>query len=418
LATLSANPTPQAIAQMSIKYPQLSEGFKRSYDMLAPEQKQARLSATVPVYAAALNGQPGVAADLLDRQADSLKNSGREQEAEQTRAFATLFRDQPESAKQTAGLLLSAVMGPDKFVETFGQLGQEQRAAELQPLTVREAVAKAATAEVTAANAPELARIEVAQKGAAAKIEQFKAREEELRAAYAPQRVKIEVEKLGADLGLTQAQIRQAQASAAASRASADASRASQQAAKAQADMARAGLLPPDKRAEAEAKIRQEYNTQTKNFQSVRESFRRVKSSENTPAGDISLVFGFMKMLDPDSAVREGEYATAENSAGIPTRVQNVYNRALTGKRLEPKQVAEFQSQARALYMAAQQQEQTVRNGLSRVATGYGLNTNNIFFEDAAPPTPAPTPTPTPAAKPPTKAEIDAALNKYLPKKP
>jgi hypothetical protein len=418
LATLSANPTPQAIAQMSIKYPQLSEGFKRSYDMLAPEQKQARLSATVPVYAAALNGQPAVAADLLDRQAESLKNSGREQEAEQIRAFATLFRDQPESAKETAGLLLSAVMGPDKFVETFGQLGQEQRAAELQPLTVREAVAKTTTAEVTAANAPQLARIEVAQKGAAAKIEQFKAREEELRAAYAPQRVKIEVEKLGADLGLTRAQIGQAAAAAAASRASAAASSASAQAARATAERERIGLLPPDKRAEAEAKLRAEYSKETKVFQDVRESYRRVNVSEDNAVGDLALIFGFMKMLDPGSVVREGEFATAQNAAGVPERVQSLYNRALRGERLTASQRAAFKGQAKQVFGAAQQQEQTVRAGLSRVATGYGLDTKNIFFEDAATPTPAPTPTPTPAAKPPTKAEIDAALNKYLPKKP
>jgi hypothetical protein len=414
LAQLSANPTTQAIAQMSIKYPQLSEGFKRSYDMLAPEQQQTRLSSAVPVYAAAMNGQSGVAADLLDRQADALKNSGNEREAQQTRAFATMFRDQPDMAKQTAGLLLSSVMGPDKFVETFGKLGAEARATELQPTAVREAEAKATTAEVTAKNAAELARIEVAQKGASAKLEQFKAKEEELRAAYAPQRVKLEVEKLGADLGLTKAQIGQAQASAMSSRASAAASNAATQASKAQADMAKAGLLPPDKRAEAEAKIRKEYSDQTKVFQTVREAKRRVDASLPNGVGDISLLFNYMKMLDPDSVVKETEFAKAENASGVPERIRNLYNKALQGDMLNDSQRKTFRVQVDSLYKAAEQQENTVRAGLTRVATGYGLDTKNIFFEDskptAAPPAPA-------AAKQPTKAEIDAALNKYLPKK-
>lgn len=147
LAALSADPSPQKIAALSIKYPQLSEGFKRSYDMLAPEQRQAKLSATVPVYSAAINGRPEIAADLLATQADALQNSGREQEAAQTRAFSELFRTQPEAAKQTAGLLLATAMGPEKFVETFGKLGAERRADEMQPVAMRKAEAEAGTAE-------------------------------------------------------------------------------------------------------------------------------------------------------------------------------------------------------------------------------------------------------------------------------
>ena len=37
LRALSTNPTPDAVARMSVRYPQLSEQFKRSYDMLKPE---------------------------------------------------------------------------------------------------------------------------------------------------------------------------------------------------------------------------------------------------------------------------------------------------------------------------------------------------------------------------------------------
>jgi len=34
-----------------------------------------------------------------------------------------------------------------------------------------------------------------------------------------------------------------------------------------------------------------------------------------------------MKILDPGSVVREGEFATAQNSAGIPERIRAKYNR-------------------------------------------------------------------------------------------
>lgn len=58
-------------------------------------------------------------------------------------------------------------------------------------------------------------------------------------------------------------------------------------------------------------------------------------------------------MLDPGSVVREGEFATAQNAAGIPDIVRNMYNRALEGTRLNPTQRDMFIGQAKALYDTA-----------------------------------------------------------------
>jgi len=133
LASLSANPTPQAVAQMSLRYPQLSEQFKRSFDMLGEDQKRARLSSTIPVYAAIQSGRPDVAAGRLRETATAQENSGQKEEAARTRAMADLIEQHPEAGATTAGLLLSSVMGPDKFAETFGKLGAESRAAAEAP---------------------------------------------------------------------------------------------------------------------------------------------------------------------------------------------------------------------------------------------------------------------------------------------
>jgi hypothetical protein len=391
-------PTARGWAALVAENPGMREALGDINKTLSAEQAKAEQKDALELYNA-LNTDPAVATQILDSRIEAARNSGLP--TQELEAIRARMETSPSLVQGLA--LMQAAAGPDgdKILKGIADAEESRRKALLFPDAARTAAASATRAEaeavsaqVAATNAPELARIEVAQKGAAAKIEQFKAREEELRAAYAPQRVKIEVEKLGADLGLTRAQIGQATAAAAASRASAAASSASAQAARATAERERIGLLPPDKRAEAEAKLRAEYSKETKNFQDVRESYRRVKSSEDTAAGDISLIFGFMKMLDPASVVREGEFATAQNAAGIPVRLRNAYNKALSGKRLDPKQVAEFRSQANALYKAAGVQEETVRNGLSRVATSYGLNTKNIFFDDAAPPTPAPTPSP------------------------
>lgn len=61
-----------------------------------------------------------------------------------------------------------------------------------------------------------------------------------------------------------------------------------------------------------------------------------------TPANDMSLVFAYMKMLDPASTVREGEYTNAQNTTGIADRAYNLYDAVLKGYILTPAQRREF----------------------------------------------------------------------------
>lgn len=74
---------------------------------------------------------------------------------------------------------------------------------------------------------------------------------------------------------------------------------------------------------------------------STAKDLRRLGEIKSGPAS-IALVFKFMKALDPTSVVREGEFATAENSAGVPEGIRNIYNRLANGERLGDKQISEF----------------------------------------------------------------------------
>jgi hypothetical protein len=103
-----------------------------------------------------------------------------------------------------------------------------------------------------------------------------------------------------------------------------------------------------------ESKLRKEYYGQNKGFQEVQRSYDRIVSTDPTnAAGQMSLIFQYMKMMDPGSTVREGEFANAQNTTGIPGQVLNAYNRAARGEYLNPQQVTEFQNQAEALYSTA-----------------------------------------------------------------
>ena len=106
--------------------------------------------------------------------------------------------------------------------------------------------------------------------------------------------------------------------------------------------------------------VRKEFNAITSDYRKVGDAFARIKASyENpTPAGDLSMVFNYMKALDPGSVVRESEFANAENArawfdeTGTPTAIRLMYEKAVKGGRLTPEQRTDFYNMAVKLYEA------------------------------------------------------------------
>jgi len=142
------------------------------------------------------------------------------------------------------------------------------------------------------------------------------------------------------------------------------------------------GEIPkdPEKMFEAENGLRKEYAGQTKDFTTIEQAYGRIKAVDASPAGDIALIFNYMKMLDPNSVVRESEYATAENAAGVPERIKVQYNKLLSGEKLGPEQRKDFKTQSGKLFESSKEREKDVREKLVKIAKQYGLNEKNIFY--------------------------------------
>jgi hypothetical protein len=330
----------------------VTQGFERK----TKEQQQNTLQQSGQVYTALKSGQTDIAKNLLKDQATAFRNAGREQEAKATETYLQLIDMNPTGAQTTIGLMMATLPGGKEILENVDKTLSTSREEQKQPF-------------------------EIIKLSNEAIIKQQEAK-------FAP-------EKLLTDLNLTKEQIEQAKAARRASDAAAKKSGAEAARAEAEAKQMSAGIIPVDKRPELETKFRKEYNDQTKPYQEVKSAYGRVLSSEDSAVGDLSLIFGYMKMLDPGSVVREGEFATAQNAAGVPERITNIYNKVATGQRLSPSQRESFKGQAKGLYNSALEGEKTVRTGLERISKGYGLNTENIFYsatEQApvgAPPAPA-----------------------------
>lgn len=110
------------------------------------------------------------------------------------------------------------------------------------------------------------------------------------------------------------------------------------------------GGLSSSDEVKIEKDLRKEFVDNTKTYIDTRNAYQKILASDPTAAGDIGMIFAFMKMHDPTSVVREGEFATAQNAAGVPERVINIYNAALKGTRLSPEQRLDFQTQAGNIY--------------------------------------------------------------------
>jgi hypothetical protein len=141
---------------------------------------------------------------------------------------------------------------------------------------------------------------------------------------------------------------------------------------------------------DAENKLRDEHTKQSGTFVKVRDAMGKVQVAAKDPsaAGDIALIFSYMRILDPDSVVREGEFATAQNAASIPDRVRNLYNKALSGERLNDKQRADMVNQAKKVYGSQKQGQDKLDKQYTELATGYGLNPKNVvqkFDTEVAP---------------------------------
>lgn len=132
-----------------------------------------------------------------------------------------------------------------------------------------------------------------------------------------------------------------------------------------------------------EKDLRTEFTTQMKPYVELAQAFRKVEAAALNPsaAGDISLVYGYMKILDPGSTVMQGEQATAQNAGGVPDRIRATYNKALTGESLADNVRLDFYSQARNLIESQRQMAADVGDRYKQYADAYKLDSNQIVFD-------------------------------------
>ena len=351
----------------------VTQGFERK----TKEQQQNDLRMGGEVYSAVKAGNLEVATQRLTDKANALRNSGRENEAKEAERAIELIKLNPTGAQATVGLYMARLPGGIAFLDAADKALATVREEAQAPSKLKEAVAKADEAAVKAANAVATATDDIAKAKAQRQLEEAKAQQEAVKAKYAEREAVDAIVKRATDLGLTKAQTNEVLAKT---------SKLGIETKKAVLELEnfkKTGGADPAKVFEQEEKLRKEFQTRTKVYGELGTTFSNIKASSEakTGPGDIALITGFMKMLDPGSVVRETEFATARDTAGLYERLLNTSQKLQSGQlfTLDSKQRQEYVNLAQQYLNAAQKKAAQDKRDLSAVVTNYKLNPENVF---------------------------------------
>lgn len=127
--------------------------------------------------------------------------------------------------------------------------------------------------------------------------------------------------------------------------------------------------------ASAAFKLADDYEKASGDFSKQVGAYNRMvaSSQDPSPAGDLSLIFNYMKVLDPGSTVREGEFATAANSGTVGDKIASIYNKVVNGQRLTDSQRSDFLNQSKKLYESASKQQKQINETYSKRAQQFGV---------------------------------------------
>lgn len=134
--------------------------------------------------------------------------------------------------------------------------------------------------------------------------------------------------------------------------------------------------------------LRKEFQAKNKDYYTVGDAYGKIIKVSEKPsaAGDLSLIFNYMKMLDPNSVVRESEFQNAENARAwfdqnnVPTYMRLAYEQAKTGNKLLPEQRADFINQAQNLFNAQAERFNNEAAFYTNIANRSGIDPQDVVY--------------------------------------
>jgi len=111
-------------------------------------------------------------------------------------------------------------------------------------------------------------------------------------------------------------------------------------------------------------------------YETVKGGYERVRQSAalQSGAGDMGLIYGYMKMLDPGSVVRESEFAMAAQAGSYGEQIQGLVSRLVNGERLPETVRQQFVQAADGIYKETAANLGGINDQFSTRAQNYGVD--------------------------------------------
>ncbi|MEK9208340.1 MAG: hypothetical protein AAB922_07675 [Patescibacteria group bacterium] len=119
------------------------------------------------------------------------------------------------------------------------------------------------------------------------------------------------------------------------------------------------------------------------NFQKVQSQIGVIRNATENKEGDLALIYGFIKMLDPDSVVREGEIKLTSQAPSIAQKFVRTYSRVAKGRLLTPSERTNFKAQSELFYANSAQQAQPILESYRKNAEEYGIDPKRVLGQYA-----------------------------------
>ena len=131
--------------------------------------------------------------------------------------------------------------------------------------------------------------------------------------------------------------------------------------------------------------MRKEFTRLSAKFIEARDAFRTIQAAADNPdaVGDLALIFAYMKVLDPGSTVRSDEFATAQNAAGVPDQIRNLFNSLRSGERVSVNR-QDFVDRAGDFFRVHQRNQLSIEEQFRRIAFDAGMDPDDVVLDFGA----------------------------------
>lgn len=136
-----------------------------------------------------------------------------------------------------------------------------------------------------------------------------------------------------------------------------------------------------DEKVKAEGALRDDFLKQAQPFITMRDYRSNLDKIQADGAGDIALVFSFMKIIEPNSVVMPGEQANARNAGGVPGHLWGLYNTLLGGGSLSKDTRKQLREQALGLYESKAAGFDKLQTQFANIAKRQKLNVSNVVVD-------------------------------------